>query len=37
MNKKAVKTKDLFNVEVPFLKDFFDQYEYPIIICLSIH
>ena len=29
MNKKAVKTKDLFNVDIPFLKEFFDKYEYP--------
>ena len=30
MNKKAVKTKDLFNIEEPsFMKEFFDRYEYP--------
>ncbi len=31
MNKKAVKTKDLFNLEEnpSFMKEFFDRYEYP--------
>ena len=30
MNKKAVKTKDLFNFDEPsYMKDFFERYEYP--------
>ena len=29
MNKKAVLTKDLFNCDIPHIKDFFDKYEYP--------
>ena len=30
MNKKAVLTKDLFNIEEPsYMKEFFDKYEYP--------
>ena len=30
MNKKAVLTKDLFNIEEPsYMKEFFAKYEYP--------
>ena len=29
MNKKAVLTKDLFNCDIPYLKDFFAESEYP--------
>jgi NDP-sugar pyrophosphorylase family protein len=29
MNKKAVLTKDLFNCDIPHLKEFFDKYQYP--------
>ena len=29
MNKKAILTKDLLKCDIPHMKDFFNQYEYP--------